>query len=78
MPRYVYDHSRRGRRRGRAGVVDAIGGRDDAYHAEVNAAFRRFAGEETGRFALLEGDGAIDDVHRKVLAAVQPLLESRQ
>lgn len=60
------------------GTADAIGGRDDAYHAQVNAAFRKFAGEETGRFALVEGDGAIDDVHRKVLAAVQPLLESRQ
>lgn len=48
---------------------DAIGGRDAAYHARVDAAFREFAAAEPERFALIDGDGSIEDVHARVLAA---------
>lgn len=53
--------------------ADAIGGRDAAYHARVNAAFRDFAGQEPARFALIDGIGSVAEVHQRVMAAVAPL-----
>jgi dTMP kinase len=57
------------------GESDAIGGRDSAYHAEVAAAFARFAEAEPARFARIEGKGEIEDTHRRILAALAPLIE---
>lgn len=53
--------------------ADAIGGRDAEYHAQVNAAFRAFAEQEPERFALIDGEGTVEDVHARVMAAVAPL-----
>lgn len=53
--------------------ADAIGGRDAAYHARVNAAFRAFAAAEPARFAPIDGTGSVEAVHARVMAAVAPL-----
>ena len=53
--------------------ADAIGGRGGDYHAQVNAAFRAFAEQEPERFALIDGEGTVEDVHAWTLAAVAPL-----
>lgn len=52
---------------------DAIGSRDAEYHARVNAAFRDFAALEPERFALVDGNGSVEDVHAQVLAAIANL-----
>lgn len=57
-----------------AGAADAIGGRDAAYHARVAAGFAGFAASEPDRFAVIDGDGAVDAVHARVMAALAPLL----
>lgn len=54
---------------------DAIGGRDQAYHSSVNAAFDAFAKAEPDRFARVDGEGSIEDVQERVLAAIAPLLQ---
>jgi dTMP kinase len=53
------------------GASDAIGGRDAEYHARVRAAFVRFAEAEPGRFALIEGGGTPDEVHARIVEAVE-------
>jgi len=53
-----------------AGTLDRIGGRDEDYHARVAAAFGAFAEAEPERFAVIAATGAPDDVHARVLAAV--------
>ena len=55
---------------------DAIGGRDEAYHASVNAAFSRFADEEPDRFARIDGEGSPAQIHARILKAVDPMLET--
>ncbi len=55
-------------------VSDAIGGRDKAYHTAVNQAFQEFAKAEPRRFAIIDGNGTVDEVHHRILAAVAPLL----
>lgn len=59
-----------------AGMTDAIGGRDAEYHDKVTAAFRNFADNETTRFAQVDGDGSVTDVHERVMAALSPLFAS--
>lgn len=49
---------------------DAIGGRTLSYHAAVNEAFRDFASRDPARFAIVDGAGSIEDVHRRVLSEV--------
>ena len=53
--------------------ADAIGGRDAPYHRRVTEAFREFANAEPNRFAIVDGTGSIEDVHARVLAAIEPL-----
>ena len=48
--------------------ADAIGGRSADYHAAVNEAFSRFAAEEPERFAIVDGSGSIEEVHRRIMA----------
>ena len=55
------------------GDSDAIGGRGAAYHADVAAAFVRFAEAEPERFARIEGNGAIEETHQRILEAVARL-----
>ena len=54
--------------------TDAIGGRDDSYHLAVNAAFEAFASEEPDRFRIIDGEGTVEEVHQRVLAALTPIL----
>lgn len=54
---------------------DAIGGRDEAYHARVAAGFRALAEADPAGFRVIDGNGAPDTVHRLVLDALAPLLE---
>jgi dTMP kinase len=56
-----------------AGQSDRIGGREDAYHARVAEAFERFAAESPERFARIDAAGAPDDVHSRVMAALERL-----
>ena len=58
--------------------ADAIGGRSEAYHSEVNAAFARFAHEEPARFRVIDGDGSIDEVRQRVWQAVAPLFDAEK
>jgi len=58
------------------GVSDAIGGRDMAYHARVVQAFQRFAEAEPGRFSLVDGLGSTQEIHARIMAGIEPLLES--
>jgi dTMP kinase len=53
---------------------DAIGGRDARYHADVAAAFARFAEAEPDRFVRIDGSGEIGATHRRILDALAPLL----
>ncbi len=53
---------------------DAIGGRDEEYHASVNAAFDAFAQSEPTRFARVDGTGSVEEVQARVMAAISPLL----
>ena len=60
------------------GEADAIGGRDEAYHARVIESFSRFADNEPERFVRVAGDGAPDETHARIMAALAPLLENEQ
>ena len=54
---------------------DRIGGRDAAFHAAVAQAFSAFAKAEPGRFARIDGNGAIAQTHERIMAALTRLLE---
>ena len=57
-------------------TTDRIGGRGAGYHAQVAAAFERFAAAEPARFVDVDGEGEAGVVAARVLAALAPLLES--
>ncbi len=64
------------RLRARDGATsDAIGGRGLAYHRAVVERFRALAAADRQGFAMVDGTGSPDDVHQRVMAALQPLLE---
>ena len=54
--------------------ADRIGGRNEAYHAKVAAAFAAFAKAEPRRFARVDGNADPASVHAAVLIALAPLL----
>jgi dTMP kinase len=56
-----------------AGQSDRIGGRDEAYHARVAEAFERFAAEAPERFVRIDAAGAPEDVHARVMSALERL-----
>lgn len=51
-------------------AADRIGGRGADYHGRVAAAFRRFAEAEPGRFVVIDAEGAPEDVHARIMAAL--------
>ncbi|NVD43821.1 dTMP kinase [Qipengyuania atrilutea] len=55
------------------GKADAIGGRDDAYHAGVAAGFKAITQRDPERFRTIDGSGSPDEVHDRIVAAVAPL-----
>lgn len=60
-----------------AGQADRIGGRDEAYHAKVAAAFARFVAAEPARFARIDGNTDAETVHAAVLRAVAALADAQ-
>jgi len=54
--------------------ADRIGGRDDAYHAKVAAAFDQIAAAEPGRIRPIDASGTLEEVTSRLLAAVEDLL----
>lgn len=54
--------------------TDAIGGRDADYHARVADAFRAIAGQARAVRAI-DGNAPADEVHDRVLRAIEPLVE---
>lgn len=53
---------------------DRFAARGPEFHADVAAAFRRFAANEPARFRLIDAAAGIEDVAGSVLAAVADLL----
>lgn len=53
---------------------DAIGGRDAGYHAQVAGAFARMAAAEPHRFLPVDGTGTPDEIHHRIMAAVDDRL----
>ncbi len=53
---------------------DRIGGKSATYHAKVAARFHALAEAETQRFVIVDGLGTPEDVHARVLQAVQDRL----
>lgn len=54
--------------------ADRFAARDEAFHADVAAAFRRFAAAEPDRFRLVDAGGAPETVTGKLLAGLADLL----
>jgi dTMP kinase len=52
------------------GNPDRIGGRGERYHAQVAAAFGRFAEAEPHRFVRIDANGSAESVQVQVLAAL--------
>jgi dTMP kinase len=57
-----------------AGSSDRIGGRPFVFHERVSQAFGRIADAEAARYCRIDGEGAAEAVHRRVMAALSPLL----
>ncbi|MEE4315530.1 dTMP kinase [Erythrobacter dokdonensis] len=60
---------------GRGAETDAIEARSASYHRAVTAAFRAIAAADPAGFARIDGIGAPDDVHARIMAALSDLLE---
>lgn len=56
---------------------DAIGGRSGDYHRAVAARFRELAASDPSGFAVIDGTGAPDVVHQRIIAALAPRLAER-
>ena len=57
------------------GESDAIGGRGLDYHRAVAASFRGLAERDPDGFVVVDGTGAPDEVHQRVIDAVQTRLQ---
>ena len=57
-----------------AAGADRIGGRDEAFHAKVAAAFQALAEEEPDRFRRVDASGGPDEVTGRAMAALEDLL----
>jgi len=65
------------RARGRASTTAANRRFEDEaleFHEAVAAGYRRAAAREPGRFAVVDGSGSPDEVHRRILAALAEIL----
>jgi dTMP kinase len=54
--------------------ADLIGGRDADYHRAVADAFARLAGEEPGRYRIVDAAGTPEEVTARLFAALEDLL----
>ncbi|MEO5867962.1 MAG: dTMP kinase [Sphingomonas sp.] len=65
----------RQRAEGRDGAAaDRFAARGEAFHADVAAAFRRFAAAEPDRFRLIDASRSVDDVTAALFAALADLM----
>jgi dTMP kinase len=55
---------------GRAGAPDRFERQDDGFFARVDAGFAALAAADPDRWRVVDGDGTVDEVARRVLAAV--------
>ena len=55
------------------GGADRIGGRDEAFHAGVAAAFRALAAVEPERFRIVDAGGSAEEVTARLLEAIGDL-----
>lgn len=55
----------------RSRELDRIEGEDDDFFARVRAGYLKLAQADPGRFAVVDGDGSIAEVHVRVRAAVR-------
>lgn len=56
-----------------AAGADRIGGRSEAYHAAVAARFAAMARSEAERWVRIDGNGAADQAHDAIMAAMERL-----
>ena len=56
------------------GAGDAIGGRSSAYHARVAEAFAALAETEPERIVIVQADDSLEEVHKRVRRAIEPML----
>lgn len=54
---------------------DAIGGRNSAYHTRVANRFEEIASLESERFAVIDADDTVQNVHGRIMVALAPLLD---
>lgn len=52
---------------------DRIGGRGEAYHADVARSFDKFAAAETQRFVRIRGEGSPAEIHALIMQAAERL-----
>ena len=70
-------HSEQGAKRASerdAGASDAIGGRSDDYHRQVDGAFRSLAADEPQRVRLIDASGSREEVTQRLIDAIRDLL----
>jgi dTMP kinase len=68
------DAGERARQRDAGEGTDRIGGRDDAYHAAVAAAFREIAAAEPRRLRMVDASGAPEEVTSRLLGELEDFL----
>lgn len=56
-------------------AADRIGAKDHAYHAAVRERFSLLAEQTPTRFARIDGRGSAQEVHRRIMQSLAPLLE---
>ncbi len=57
-------------------AADRIGAKDEAYHAAVRERFALLARQTPARFARIDGQGSAEEVHRRIMQSLAPLLEN--
>lgn len=57
-------------------AADRIGAKGEAYHARVRDRFRELAAGDPDRFATVDASGSPEEVHVRVLKALQLMLET--
>ena len=55
-------------------AADKIGGRGNGFHDRVVDAFSALAAKEPERFRRIDAGGSPDEVHARIMAAIEPLL----
>jgi dTMP kinase len=65
------------RTKGKAWKADRLEGEALHFHRRVRQGYQQLAREEPGRVKLIDGCGTVEDIHRQILALVEPLVDER-